>query len=99
MIPSEQTAEEFKVEYWRNEFNRLLSEVGSPRRLAKELATKNDYFSTAKGVSDVNNAKKNRAGLEATRRIVLAMLQLQQATQATVDRETRFMRRQRLTRI
>lgn len=99
MRPNEQTVDEFNVDHWRTEFKRLLEGVKETRKLAKQLAEVDDYYKSANGASDVNNAKKSRAGLQATRRIVLAMQKLQDAQQQTVDRENLLLRRQKLTRI
>lgn len=73
---TENVSDEYTVEYWRAEFRRLMDKVNNPRTLCSRLAQHDSYFETSTGAWAVSNAKKDKAGLPATRRVVMAMYQM-----------------------
>jgi len=65
------SVEEFTIDYWRNEFNRLFKLHPNFKRV--DLVAFDSYYLTAIGKDDIQNIKLGKAGLAKTRRLVLAL--------------------------
>lgn len=85
------------VQYWRDEYLRLNSMMPEWRR--KQLIQFDPYFLTAVGKDDINHVKNGRAGLEKTRRVVLALRLLVELFEKEKASDEKLMKRQKLTRV
>lgn len=86
-----------KVQYWRDEFERLYKLL--PEFQRKNLIPYDDYFLKAIAKDDVTHVKKGEAGLEKTRRVVMALQNLVDDTQKQKISLHKVMKRQKLVAV
>ena len=95
--PTEVKEEMLSVQYWRNEFDRLNELYPNFQRI--NLVIYDDYFLMAIAKDDVSHVKKGEAGLEKTRRVVLALQKLVDFRLADDKAAEKLRRRQKLERV